>query len=73
MNHLCSLNNEELEVARRLEDYFRSSDMTFREKVFHAILIAQHELEGHHFTNEYERQRIMEFTRVLERLLDKII
>lgn len=73
MNKLWSLNNEELQVARRLEDYFRSSDMTFREKVFHAILIARYELEGHHFSNEYERQRILEFARVLDRLLQKTV
>lgn len=73
MNKLLPLSGEELQVAHRLEDYFRSSDMTFQEKVFHAILIARHELEGHHFGNEYERQRILEFARVLDRLWQKTV
>jgi hypothetical protein len=73
MDKLISFNNEELQVARRLEDYFSSSDMTFREKVFHALLIARYELEGHHFSNELERQKIMDFARVLDCLLQKTI
>jgi hypothetical protein len=35
------------------------------------MLITSHELEGHHFGNEYERQRVMQFARVLDGLLQK--
>jgi len=73
MNSFMPLSGEELQVAQRIDNYFKYSDMSFREKVFHAILIARHELEGHHFCNEYERQKILQFARVLDCLLQKTV
>lgn len=71
MDNIWQLNGEELQVAQRINNYFRCSDMSFREKVFHAMLIARHELEAHHFGNEYERQRVQQFAQVLDGLLQK--
>lgn len=67
------LNGEEFQVAKRIDNYFKCSDMSFREKVFHAMLITRHELEAHHFGNEYERQRVMLFAQVLDGLLQKTV
>lgn len=73
MTKVTQLSGEELQVAQRIEDYFKSSNMPFREKVFHAILITRYELEAHHFSNELEHQKILEFARVLDCLQQKII
>jgi hypothetical protein len=67
------LNGEEIQVAKRIDNYFKCRDMSFREKVFHAMLITRHELEAHHYGNEYERQRVMQFARVLDGLLQKTV
>ena len=73
LDTIMKLNNEELQVAQRIDNYFRCNDMSFREKVFQAMLITRHELEAHHFGNEYERQRILQFAQVLDGLLQKTV
>ncbi|MGI5912252.1 MAG: hypothetical protein ACOX6E_06720 [Syntrophomonadaceae bacterium] len=73
MDRLNQLSAEEIAVAQRIESYFKSSSMTFQEKVFHAILITRYELEAKHFSDEHEYQRILEFARVLDRLKQKFI
>jgi len=72
LNSLQCLNKEEYRVAHRIDRYFKSNDMSFPEKVFHAMLIAQYELEGHHYTNDEERIKIARFKSVLDGLLHKI-
>lgn len=72
MNISKHLTLEEKIVAKKIEKYFKASNMNFREKIFNAILIAQHELEAHYFSDEYEKEKILHFKRVLEGLLDKI-
>jgi hypothetical protein len=73
LDTIMKLNNEELQVIQRIDNYFRCSDMSFPEKVFQAMLITRHELEAHHFGNEYERQRVMQFARILDGLLQKTV
>ncbi len=73
MRNILHLSGEELQIAKRIDNYFKYCDMSFRDKVFHTILIAQYELEGHHFSNEYERQRILQFIRVSDDLLQKTV
>lgn len=63
---------EEKLVAKKIDKYFQTSDMDFKEKIFNAILIAQHELDAHYFSDEYEKQKILHFKNVLESLLEKI-
>lgn len=73
MNKTEQLSNEELQVIQRIEDYFKSSSMPLREKVFHAILITKYELEAQNFSNESEREKIIHFARILDRLQHKLI
>lgn len=63
---------EEKQVAEQVERYFRSNRMPFQEKLFHALLIAQHDLEAHHFCSESERERLIHFIEVLNRMLARI-
>ncbi|MGE5389929.1 MAG: hypothetical protein ACM3PE_02585 [Deltaproteobacteria bacterium] len=72
---MCSmqcLNKEEYRVAQRVDRYFKSNDMSFQDKLFHAMLIAQYDLEGHHYANDEERVRIARFKNIVDRLLHKI-
>lgn len=72
MYSLEQLNKEEYRIAYRIDRYFKSDDMSFQDKVFHAMLIAQYELEGHHYSSDEERAKIARFKSVLDRLLYKI-
>lgn len=63
---------EEEQVANKVNNYFKSSNMTMRDKVFHAALIAQQELDEHNFSTEYERIRIAQFKDVLDTLIMKL-
>jgi hypothetical protein len=71
-----SLNNnlsiEEQKVVHRVIEYFKSPSMTLQEKVFNALLIAQNELEEHHFGSESERLNIIQFKNTLDSLLTKL-
>lgn len=72
---MCSvqcLNNEEFSVAQQIDRYFKSNDMTFQDKLFNAMLIAQYELEGHHYAGDEERKKIARFKRIVDGLLHKI-
>jgi hypothetical protein len=72
MNTTYWLKLEEQRVAEQVEKYFRSSRMTFGEKLFHALLIAQYDLEAQHFCSEDERQRLILYIDILESMLSKI-
>lgn len=72
MNTTYWLTLEEQKVAEQVERYFRSSRMTFREKLFHALLIAQHDLEAQHFCSEDERQRLILYIDILDTMLSKL-
>ncbi len=71
MYPLSDLTQEELKVARRIDDYFRIDHMSFKEKLFNALLIAQHELDAQYYGNEFEKSRILEFRDILLLLLNK--
>ncbi len=72
MEYLSDLSSKELDVARKVDQYFKLDHMSFQEKAFNALLIAQYELEAQHYGNESERTRIMEFRDVLLLLLNKM-
>lgn len=72
MYSVHNMNHKEQRIARHIDKYFKSADMSFYDKLFNAMLIAQHELEGHHFSSEKERQKIIEFTSIIDSLLKKI-
>lgn len=72
MNPLSNLSQEELNVARKIDEYFKPDHMSFQEKLFNALLIAQHELEAEYYGNEFEKSRILEFRDTLLLLLNKI-
>lgn len=67
-----NLNSEEQEIVRKIDSYFKTSNMNFRDKLFNALLIAQHELESHHFSSEDEKLKILHFKNTLDNLLKKI-
>lgn len=71
MNNNIDFNWDERLVAQRLNDYFKSPHMSLRDKIFHASLIAQYELESHNFANELERKRITRFITILDDLRKK--
>ena len=60
------LSGEERKVAEKVMSYFRSPCMTLKEKVTHAKLIALYDIEQHNFTTRAERERIAEFTSILD-------
>ncbi len=72
MFSVINLTNEEQQVACRVDQYFKSSSMNIHEKLFNALLIAQHELDEEHFNNENEKMRIIQFKNILDSLLQKI-
>jgi len=63
---------EEQQTLIKLENYFRSSEMSLYERIFNALIIAEHELNGHYFTSEHERLIIENFKLILNDLLIKI-
>jgi len=71
MNNNTEFSWDERLVAQRLNDYFKCPHMSLRDKIFHASLIAQYELEAHNFTNEMERESIAHFITILDRLRKK--
>lgn len=66
------LNHEEQKIAEQVERYFRSTRMTLREKLFHAMLIAQHDLDAHHFCSDSEREGLIHYISVLHGILAKL-
>jgi len=66
------LDRDELMILERLNRYFKSSQMTTREKARAARLIAEHDLESGQYGSEAERQTILFFYKTLERLVDKL-
>lgn len=73
MTFSFKLTTEEKQVAKRVNNYFKPEDMSLQEKIFHALLIAQNELDGHHFTTELERLRILQFKNTLDSLQRKFL
>ncbi|MEN6350094.1 MAG: hypothetical protein ABFD08_11945 [Syntrophomonas sp.] len=67
-----ALSQEEEQIVRKIELYFKSGDMTFRDKVFNALLIAQYDLEAQHFSNERQHARLTRFKTVLDSLWQKL-
>ena len=66
------LTQEEQQTLIKLENYFKHTDMSLYDRVFNALVIAEHELMEHCFTNEHERTKIERFKHVLNNLLLKI-
>ncbi len=71
MYSLLNLSQEELKVARKIDEYFSLDHMSFQEKLFNALLIAQHELEAQYYGSDFEKSRIIEFRDILLMLLNK--
>ncbi len=72
MDIIKNMTIEEKLITKRLDKYFKNSNMSLKDKVFNALLIAQHELEAHHFTSETEKQRIIHFKVALDGLFEKL-
>ncbi len=68
---LSNLSQEEVNVARKIDEYFKPEHMSFSEKLFNAMLITQHELEFEYFGNDYEKSKILQFHDILLLLLNK--
>jgi hypothetical protein len=62
----------EQEAVKKVENYFKCKDMTLQEKLFHALLIAQHDLEAMNFTSPMEEVKILEFKHTVNNLLLKL-
>ena len=67
-----SLSREEFKIARRIDRYFKSDQMSFQDKIFNARLIVLHELEAQYFGSEEEKRRILEFKGLLDSLMFKV-
>lgn len=70
--HMLNLTEEEKQVAQRVQTYFKSDEMNFKEKLFNACLIAQHELDSHQFSNEYELRNIVHFKETVDKIMAKL-
>ena len=66
------LTAEEHRVAQKVNTYFRSPDMSLREKIFNAKLIALHDLELENFTCEDEKERLTHYSHILDRIMQKL-
>jgi hypothetical protein len=62
----------EQEAVNKVENYFKSKNMTLQEKLFHALLIAQHDLDAMNFTSPVEEVKISEFKQTINNLLCKM-
>ena len=72
LHNLLQLTAEEEKVAKHIEKYFKVKNMSMQDKIFNAMLIAQHDLDTHNFTSENERIKIANFKGVLDSLSRKI-
>lgn len=63
---------DERMILERLNRYFKSNQMTTKEKARAARLIAEHELDSQQYSNERERQTILFFYHTLDKLLNKL-
>lgn len=67
-----ALSQEEEKIARKVDGYIKVDTMSFREKIFHALLITQHELEVQYFSNEEQRRKLLQFKVTLDSLWQKL-
>ncbi|MDD3023788.1 MAG: hypothetical protein PHE26_07820 [Syntrophomonadaceae bacterium] len=67
-----AFSHEEEKMADRVNLYFKVDDMSFRDKIFHALLITQHDLEAQHFSNEEQHRKLLQFKNTLESLWKKL-
>jgi hypothetical protein len=72
LNIALEFTSAEREAVNKVENYFKCKDMPLQEKLLHALLIAQHDLEVHNFTNNLEKVRILDFKNTVNDLLSKI-
>jgi len=72
LSSTAPLNAEEAEVLKKIENYFKPSSMSIKDKVRAALIIAEHELESEQYGNEREHQNILFFYRILGRVIDKL-
>lgn len=72
MNTAIEFTLVEQEAVNKIENYFKCKEMTLQEKLFHALLIAQHDLELHNYTNKTEEIKIIEFKLTIDSLLLKL-
>lgn len=66
------LTAEEHQVAQRVNTYFRSPMMSLREKLFNAKLIALHDLELQNFTCETEKEKLTNYSHILDTIMQKL-
>lgn len=72
MNSALEFTSAEIEALNKVENYFKCKDMTLQEKLIHALLIAQHDLEVVNFTNPMEEVKIIEFKHTVNNVLLKL-
>ena len=66
------LTMEEDRLAQRVNNYFRSPDMSMRDKVFNAKLIAVHDLELENFSCKTEKEKLTHYYHMLDRIMQKL-
>lgn len=72
MNSAPEFTSAEKEALSKVENYFKCKDMTLQEKLIHALLIAQHDLEVVNYTSPIEEVKIIEFKHTVNNLLIKL-
>lgn len=72
MNFRLEFTSAEQEALSKVDNYFKCKDMTLQEKLIHALLIAQHDLEVENFTSSTEEVKIIEFKHTVNSLLLKL-
>ncbi|NLB17335.1 MAG: hypothetical protein GX825_01015 [Syntrophomonadaceae bacterium] len=66
------LTAEEDQVAQKVASYFRSPEMSLREKLFNAKLIAVHDLELENFTGQDEKEKLARYYQMLDSIMQKL-
>lgn len=72
MSSLAPFNPDEMLVLERINNYFKSTNMTIKDKVRAALIIAEHELESEQYGSEKELQRILFYYQTLGGVMNKL-
>ncbi|MEA1962294.1 MAG: hypothetical protein U9N81_13685 [Bacillota bacterium] len=72
MLNSITLTHEEQLIANRVNHYFKCPEMSMKDKLYHAILIAQHDLDSHSFCGEAEKNRLTHYKNLLDNIWQKM-
>ncbi len=72
MSSLAPFSSEEIQVLERINNYFKSTNMTIKDKVRAAFIIAEHELDSEQYGSAKEHENILFFYQTLGKVINKL-